>query len=1199
MKKILILSLLLLAVNISAFADAVSEFRFAREMYNDYLYEEALNKFEEIISKYPTSPEAEGSRLYIGNCYMGLKRYTEAELAYQQFINAYPNSQQIPQALYKMAESQYLSGKYGTAAKTYQRLINTYPQNPYSLSSLEKVVRAYQQAGQLNDAIMAARGIIQHYPDQPQIPDIYLILADIYLANNMPEGFEETLQKIIADYPTSETKWIALEKLARHYHKQGKSEQAIDLIQENISDYIPRIYEKDLLILQADILFEIGQLTEAKARYQEYLHIFDTETNLDEVTYKIAMINLQSENYKEVQKNCEDFKTAFPESDYLMPIYLISAQSLIKMGNYTAALNELDESIFLDAEDKILFQAERLKAIIYENQQAWGKAITQYRTIAQAYPNWSAPDSCYFRIAQIYQTKQGNYIEAINYYQMILNLYPNTSLWSDIHLNMAECYEQLGNYQGALNSLEQALIQGDLEPQMQQKILDTVSYLERYKIKNYENALEGLMESFLSYLQSQDEEEALLTLLKIYKDDLKEYEKIIAYFTQNPILESKPKFLLLKGEACQEFADKLLYEEAADAEYYYEEATRAFQKIITRFPDTEESAFAEYHLIFLELREYPKNSEEYTAALEQASRSFISKYSSFPRIGHIYLTLAEVMMQSSADTQEIITNLQQAISLGTESEIKNRAYALLGDIYLQNKSYRAALAQYEKIDEKAIFLDPTLVFNMGFVLVQLNQPEEAAEYLKYFVENFSQHKKYPESLELLASVYSELGEFEEAIYHYQTLVEIRDNDESRRKLRELYVKAQKYDKAMDISLQIENLTNSDKRTLAEIYRQNGNIDLAILQYEKVIEAETDIAQKLSDLAMVAKLHYSLGDYKSALSSYEELLNLAGNSKEMFATYPSLDWKEIGENTVICYYKRKARKYAEDTEEMFHDFFRGEPEIQAQILLERGIYYADIEPKKAEKSFNEIIKDYSQTSYADDAYFQQALLSLNNQDFEKAKEQLNKLIQQYPSSELVNNAYLKLGSINFSQENFQDALAHYYYVIQNDQEGTLAMQATQNFALTCKTLGEWEMAIEAYQLLLQRFVKEDIAAPTMFEIAFCYYMDKQYEKAIELFASIIPQLEDIALKAEAYFWIGDSHYEMGQYEKAIESFLNIVYNYNEFPEWDVNANMKIGMAYERLGRNEKARIFYTNIVDRYGDSSKWGKEAQKRLEALPQ
>jgi len=1197
MRKIWILPFLVLVINISAFAYVTDEFQFAREMYNDSLYEEALNKFQEIISKYPTSPEAEEAQLYVGDCYMGLKQYTQAELAYQHLINAYPNSPLIPKALYKMAESQYMSGRLEIAAKNYQRLINTYPQNPFSLSSLEKVVRAYQQAGQLNEAIVAAQGIIQHYSDQKQIPDIYLLLGDIYLAHNMPDQFEATLEKIMTDYPNSETKWLALEKLARYYHQQGKSNTAIELIQENISTYIPRAYEKDLLLLQADILFEMGHFTEAQAKYHEYLRIFDTETNLDEVTYKIALTNLREENYQEVQQTCADFKKEFPQSEYLPSIYLISAQSLAKIGEYTKALNELNEKNFQEAEEEIIFQTEKLKGTIYENQEAWEQAITQYRTIAQDYAKWADADTCYFRIAQIYQTKQANYMRAINYYQMILNLYPNTSLAPNIHLNMAECYEETGDYQNALASLKQALSQGNLEPLDRQKILNTVDYLEQYKIKNYQQALENVMESLLLYLQHQDENQAFSKLLTIYKNDLKEYEKVISYFNQNPMLESKSELLLIKGEACQELAEKLRYEEKPDAEYYYAEAVNTFQKIINRFPESEERPYAEYYLIFLELRNYPEASEEYITALQAASLTFIEKYPTFPRIGNIYLALAEALIQLNSDSQEIITYLQQAISLGTEAKIKNRAHALLGNLYLKNKSYRAALDQYEKIEENKIFLDPNLLFNMGEVTMRLNQPEVSVNYLKYFVENFIQHKRYPEALGLLATVYSQLGELDKAIYQYEKLVEIRDDDESRRKLRDLYVKAQNYDKAMDISLQIEILTNNDKRTLAEIYHQKGDTGLAILQYEKVIDAEMDTAQKLSDLATFAKLHYSLGDYKSALSAYESLLELAGNSKEMFDVYPSLDWTEIGENIVVCCYKRNSRKYAEDIEEMFRDFFKEKPEIQAHILFERGLYYAEIEPKKAEKIFADVIKGYGTTPYAEDAYLQQALIALKEQNFEKAKERLNQLIQKYPSSELVNNAYLKLGSISFSQENFQDALEYYYFVIQNDQEGTLAMQATENFALTCKTQGEWGLAIEAYQLLLQRFGKDEITPNTMFEIGFCYYMDKKYEKAIELFDSIIPKLEDRVLKTEAYFWIGDSYYELGQYEKAIESFLNVVYNYNEFPEWDVNANMKIGMAYERLGRYDKANIFYTSVIDKYGASSKWGAEAQKRIEAL--
>ena len=1197
MKKLYFLISLLFIFN-SIFATSSEEFQFAKKMYDDTLYEEAIGKFREIIQKYPTSSEAESSRLYIGNSYMELKLYNEAGKEFKHLVDAYPNSKLVPNAIYRLAESQYISGNYKDAALNYQQLINHYPQSPFSILSLQKVIKSFQLSGQYNEAILSALSILTHYTEQPQIPDVYLLLADLYFENNMPEQFELTLDKIIIDYSSSEAKWEAIEKLALHYLATKRQKKAIELIQNKLNELIPRKYEKSLLLLYADILFQINYYASARENYQSYFRKFDTEPNLDEVAYKIAVTNFKLSDYKAVLQNCSDFKIEFPESKFMAEVYFLMGQTYYKLFDYQMALQELDSKNFINASKKIKFQVLKLKTEIFEHQNLYEKVITDYLNLIQNFGDLVSADSCYFHIASIYQKILNNYESAINYYQMILNTYPQTKLWQKIQIEMADCFENMEQYEKSLKILQLTINQGNLSAEMEKKIKQNIEYIKKYKIKEKDAALESLMDCFISYIRNNDKIEALASIIKIYRDDLKEYEKAIEIFKQNKYLENNPEFLLLQGETYQSLAIKLEYENDVKAEIYLQKAKETFENIINNFIEVAETPYAKYYLIELNLRQYEIGSDIYIKKLEEYSSEFVKNYSSFPKIGNVYFNLAKSLILSYGEEQAIIRNLQQAITLSKDKRIKNSAYSLLGDIYLKNESYQATLNQYNKIDTETVSKNCSLLFNLGFVNMKLNHLNESAEYFQSFVNNYKMHNKYWEGVKNLAEIYRQLNNTENAISYYQLLAENQPDDIILRKLRDLYISNQNFDNAIEVSIKIQERTNEDRRLLAEIYLQKSVISLAILQYEKVIENETDINKKLKDIEQLAMINFDISDFQEAIENYEKIINLTADFKDRFSDIQELDWSKIGENLIISSYKRKSRKDAEEYEKLFKKVIKDNNEIKSHLLLERGIYYINLDNKKANKIFDEIIEDYNFTDYADDAYFQQALMALEDTNFELAKDKLKSLIDHFPESELVNNTNLKLGSINFADGNFRKALEYYQLVIQNDQEGDLALKAIENYALTCKSMGEWMLAIEAYQMLLDRFGTPEIKPQTLFEIAFCFYRDKKYQKAIELFEKILLKIDERNTKVEIIYWIGESYYGLEEYEKTVETLLKIVYNYSDFAQWNVNANIKIAMAYEQLTKFDKARLFYNSVIKKYGIESKWGKEAQKLLDALP-
>ena len=1197
MKKIYIIIVLLFIVD-SVFATAYDEFQFAKKMYDNTLYEEAIGKFREIIKKYPTSSEAESSQFYIGTSYMELKLYDKAGKEFKHLIDGYPNSKLVPNAIYKLSESQFINENYLDAAQNYQQLINNYPQSPFSILSLKKVIKSYQLSEQYNKAILSALSILEHYSEQQLIPEIYLLLADLYYENNMLDQFELTLDKIIIDYSSSEAKWKAIEKLALLYLYTKRKEKAIELIQNKLNELIPRKYEKSLLLLYADMLFQINYFSSARENYQSYFRKFDTEPNLDEVAYKIAISNFMLGDYKAAQKNCSDFKIEFPESKFMAEICFLMAQSYYKLSDYKKALNELDSKNYINASKKIRFQVLKLITEVFENQNLYEKAITNYLDLIRNFGNFIEADSIYFHIANIYQKVINNYESALNYYQMILYTYPESKLIHKIQLKMADCYQEMKQYEKALKILQQAIHQGNLTIQIENNINDKIQYLKQYKIKEKDNALENLMDCFLDYIRNDDKTETLLSIIKIYRDDLKEYEKAIEIFEQNKYIEHNPEFLLLKGETYQSLADKLEYENNVQAEIYYQKAQVTFQTIIDNFVDSKETPYAEYYLIDLKLRKYEIGSDDYIEKLKEYSSKFIQKYSTFPKIGNVYYKFARALILSNGDRQLIIRYLQQAITLSKDKSIKNSAYILLADIYLKNKNYQAALNQYNKINSEIIFNDSGLLFDIGFTEMKLKHFTESVEYFKSFVDHYKTHNKYWETVENLAKIYRQLNNIDNAISYYQLLVENQPDDVILRELRDLYISTKKYENAIDISKKIQERTNEDRRILAETYLKRGDKSLAILQYEKVIENETDINKKLEDIEQLAMINFDISDFQEAIENYVKIINLTANLNDRFSDIKNLDWSKIGENLIISSYKRKSRKDAEEQEKFFKKVIKGNKEVESHLLLERGIYYINLDNKKANKIFEEIIRDYNSTDYSDDAYFQQALMALEDSDFELAKDKLKSLIDHFPESELFNNANLKLGSINYSDANFPKALEYYKLVIQNDQEGDLALKAIENFALTCKSMREWMLAIEAYQMLLDRFGSPEIKPQILLEIAFCFYRDKKYHKAIELFETILQKIDERSTQVEIIYWIGESYFGLEEYEKVVETLLKIVYNYSDFAQWDVNANIKIAMSYEKLNKFDKARLFYNSVIKKYGEDSQWGKEAKKLLDTLP-
>lgn len=156
------------------------------EDYNIGKYFTAIEFFEEIINRYPFSPEATLAELKAADCSYHLERYFEALLLYEEFENRHPTNESIPYVIYQKAMCNYkqidridrdTSGAIKAIA-LFKQLLKAYPNSPYSEDARTRistateflanheyfVVEYYMRAGKHDQAKVRLRYILANYP---------------------------------------------------------------------------------------------------------------------------------------------------------------------------------------------------------------------------------------------------------------------------------------------------------------------------------------------------------------------------------------------------------------------------------------------------------------------------------------------------------------------------------------------------------------------------------------------------------------------------------------------------------------------------------------------------------------------------------------------------------------------------------------------------------------------------------------------------------------------------------------------------------------------------------------------------------------------------------------------------------------------------------------------------------------------------
>jgi outer membrane protein assembly factor BamD len=122
------------------------------ENFNVGSYHSALEKFEEILDRFPFSPEAMLAELKAADSHYYQDHFLEAKILYQQFEERHPTNEAIPYVMFQIGMCDFsrtdridrdTSGAKD-AIQSFSRLLRAYPDSPYTYEAKARISAAQE-----------------------------------------------------------------------------------------------------------------------------------------------------------------------------------------------------------------------------------------------------------------------------------------------------------------------------------------------------------------------------------------------------------------------------------------------------------------------------------------------------------------------------------------------------------------------------------------------------------------------------------------------------------------------------------------------------------------------------------------------------------------------------------------------------------------------------------------------------------------------------------------------------------------------------------------------------------------------------------------------------------------------------------------------------------------------------------------------
>ena len=714
-------------------------------------------------------------------------------------------------------------------------------------------------------------------------------------------------------------------------------------------------------------------------------------------------------------------------------------------------------------------------------------------------------------------------------------------------------------------------------------------YLKQYPDSRHANRIEAMMASV--YFEEGKYQEAIALYRSCNLDALADKERdeaalklATSYLKVGNLEEAKVWFTLVKEVSRSHQADAVYNLGYIDyVEGRYDAALKAFTSLQT---DDEYDALVPYYIgeIYLLRGEYQKADE--------VASDYLRHFA-----GH--KDEAE-MMRIQGEARYGMKDYLAAVSslegyVNAVASPQRKAMYELGMGYYHTGAYLKATEMLGRTTLVQDALAQNANLHMGLAYLQLKERNQARmAFEQASIGNYDKAVKeqalYNYALCIHETSYSP---FAESVTVFERFLNEFPNSRYRERVNdylvETYMNTRSYDAALKSIAKISKpgprIMEAKQKILFRLGTQafaNARFAEALQYFNRSLEVgQYNPSVKADAYYWRGEANYRLGNYKNAGQDLRRYLDLANDkrSQEYALALYNLgytDFKQKNYGSALNWFNRFVAGGANDNRQVLADAYNRMGDCN---------FYA--------RKFDDARRSYDKAeqidpSLGDYSLFQEGFVKGLQRDYAGKIQTLNQLITNYPQSQYIDDALYEQGRAFVQFEDNANAIERFQLLVKNFPQSNMARRAANEVGLLYYQDDKYPEAIAAYKNVINNYPGSEEARLAQRDLK-SIYIDLNKVDEYADFASTIPGGAnfDVNERDSLTYVAAERVYMRGEMAEARNSFVKYL---QTFPEgaFSLNANYYIGLI-DYNGRNYESATAHLNKVLEYPDN-KYSEEA---------
>ena len=1207
--KVKLLSIIVLFSCITFAQDAKEngDFKLAVNLYNDKMYDLALEQFRTFINLYPSSTQGIEARFYLGMTQSKLGKHEDARYTFQNFALAYTDNMKAPEAWMNVAEEYAAMKNEREAAMAFERVKTFHPSSKFAPIALLKAAEYYGRLKDTENTLRVLRTLTQEYTTDEVLPARNK-LAEILISAGQFEQARQESKRVIDATKESQLKARALVLYGQSLIGLGKITEAETAVSEVTTNF-------KSTSSYYDALFTLGVLKNAAGKTDEALAAWksaaDDSAKAPKQLRQDAYMEMAEANNR-MQSNAralELFEKAGKirglrngEAFYKAGVAAERTGDPVKAAQlYTRALTDSVGN----ADQRAIIVGAMKGAVTTKN---FSEAVRLTYLFRQQYPSDANLPRLLLEGATVANDEVGDTKTAIDFCEWLLEHFPSSELVDDAAMKLGEAWKKAGNMDEAIaafENLQRRYPSSEFVPEAQKQI----RLIKAFDIRSKDASMQKLALLVGDVIAQKSKGNLAYRLAEIYFFDIKDYQLA---------------------------ADQFAYALTVDLE----ETLRP----IAWFKQAQS-----FELLASKEGEKTAKKKEFLSKAIVLYDSLTVLYLAGELTDQAVVAAFTLRLQLTEKPEEVRTLGTEFLSKSSGARGRDVALLLLGDSYLTARNYESAVLTYKLLLEKYSDREsaPTAQYQLGVALDGMMEKDSAVQVLDKFLAQNPNHVKSAAAAAYLAKTAADSGRVTKA-FGYFDLLETRYFYNPMRSHLDLY-KADAYFFANDF----KNANEWYKRSLERV-RSDFFFVAADPEVENSIIFKLGVcSEKLMDYSAAKKWYaeYVSRDQTSARAgqAYYALASIAKaeNSIELAAKYlqevSRIAGKSGGQSLSVSFetaemlfqneqYADAVKRYNEALSQTKND--TAQQYIQSRIVIS---YFRLDNVKEADRRAEEFIKEHSHTyNYEAEFEFERGKYQLRKEDILKARERFahvvhaypkapiipetmfwtarvyeldeklplavrmyDSLLRYYPNDPILPRVHLGLGNAYYSLEQWDAASKQYRIILDNEQRSPdLVPLAMSNLIMVYKEMELYDGALELTRKYIDRYPNDPDLIDKKIDIGVLYQKLGYYDQSILHLQDLI-EAGNIDLEAELRYYIGESYFHKGEFQQAILEFLKVPYLVTKRGkmDWISTAYYMSGQSYEKMSKYDQAITMYKQIISRKDTDAQFKTAAQKEIDRV--